>query len=421
MIDKGKNYTFWSLATGRRTPPRYPSRVDFDLKPNQHLMTRLFPSGRAFFITPSFVISDPIKFCEFMQWFGGWCHNPRYLLATSADFPSWLQGLCMEKSQEWTKYQQGHSGEPGFAQVTGKYGLTKDRTDALVKAWQILRKIMDYGDEETHRDVQKVMWAPREINPNDEQSLVNWFLWWSTMFLDRHRRFYVLGSSAKHRDRAYRTVRIPNYDPDQTLDPDELTEKNRPKKEAEEQEILGFWEALAVGQDPAMTTNMESSDTKANILQGAKPPPKAPAAHSQGSFISQAELGFPTKMFKSDRAFELNQWLTNLQESSRIKWTTPFRLPVSWLDIPMADHFGDPRCDYANFTHWLSACSKFWKGRNTWVGLFYTPDGVWDPAKPPNSYRRHPWIAIYRPVNPHINQESYNATELLIWDVAAER
>ncbi|RYO86516.1 hypothetical protein DL766_003039 [Monosporascus sp. MC13-8B] len=421
MIDRGKSYTFWNLATGRRTPPRYPSRVDFDLKPGQHCMTRLFPSGRAFLITPSFVISDPKRFYDFMHWFSGFCHNARYLIAIAADFPSWLHDLCMEKSQEMTRFYKEHEDEPLFGEFVQKYGLTKDRLDALARAWQILRKIMtDFGDEEAHIDVRRVMWAPREINPNDEQSLVNWFFWWSTVFLDRHRRFYVLGSNAKYKDRAYRTVRVPNYAPDQILNLNELQEKNRAKKETEEAQILAFWEGQAEEQNPGAMADTDSHSSKADNRTTEASTNVSPIG-GRASLTSQNGRGFLSRLFNSDRADELQTWLRNLNKEMYTTWSTPFWQPVSWRDIPMADHFGDHRCDYANFTHWLSRCAKFRRVKNTWAGLFYTPDGDWDPAKPASSYKRHPWIAALRPVNPHFNEEGWAATELLIWDLSVGR
>ncbi|RYP57858.1 hypothetical protein DL769_009235 [Monosporascus sp. CRB-8-3] len=421
MIERGKSYTFWNLATGRRTPPRYPSRLDFDLKPGQHCMTRLFPSGRAFLITPSFVISDPKRFYDFMHWFSGFCHNARYLIAISADFPSWLHDLCMEKSQEMRMFYKEHEGEPLFGEFVQQYGLTKDRLDALARAWQILRKIMaDFGDEEAHIDVRRVMWAPREINPNDEQSLVNWFFWWSTMFLDRHRRFYVLGSNAKYKDRAYRTVRVPNYAPDQILNLHEIQEKNRAKKEAEEEQMLAFWEGQIEEQNPGATADTDSHSSKADNRTTESSTNVSPIG-GRASLNSQNGRSFPSKLFKSDRADELHTWLRNINNELYATWSTPFWEPVSWQDIPMADHFGDHRCDYANFTHWLSRCAKFRRVKNTWAGLFYTPGGDWDPTKPASNYKRHPWIAVLRPVNPHFKEEGWAATELLIWDLSVER
>lgn len=414
MIEKGRNYTFWSLTTGRRTPPRYPSRLDFDLRPDQYYLTRLFPSGRAFLVTPSFVISDPIKFCDLLHWSRRCGH--RWLIVTSAEFPSWLQGLCQEKSNEW-RYEKNRNGESGFKEFAHKYGLTMERIDAFWKAWELLRKIIEeHGDEETHANVRKVMWAPREINPNDEQSLVNWFFWWSTTSLDCYRRFYVLGSSVKNKATAYRTIRVPNYDPDQSLDPDELTEKHRLEREAEEQKILALWDPQGVGNPPA-TTIAEGSDAITRD-QDTKSLEKAPTDRHRGSFVSQSGLPFPSSLFPSDRPDILKSWLIDRQHNCKTYFSTPFWQAISWQDVAMADHFGDPKCEYANFTHWLSTCQRFRKAKNTWFGLFYTPNGKWDPARPSHTYGRHPWIAVYRPVNPHLGVlDSYSATELFIWDL----
>lgn len=213
----------------------------------------------------------------------------------------------------------------------------------------------------------------------------------------------MLGSNARNKTRAYRIVRIPNYDMDQSLDPEELVEKSRLKSEAEEQKVLALWDAQSAIEDSEVTTTEHGSGT--------------PTGRRKGSFISQAGLDFPSNLFQSDRADVLKTWLVNLSKEFHSSWATPFWQPVSWQDIPMADHFGDHSCEYANFTHWLSACQKFWRAKNTWFGLFYTPSGKWDPAKPSHTYKRHPWIAIFRPVNPHIFALDYTATELLIWDL----
>ncbi|RYP60873.1 hypothetical protein DL770_009907 [Monosporascus sp. CRB-9-2] len=327
----------------------------------------------------------PKRFYDFMHWFSGFCHNARYLIAISADFPSWLHDLFMEKSKEKTRYYKEHEGEPHF-------------------------------DE----DVNRVMWAPREINPNDEQSLVNWYFWWSTVFLDRHRRFYVLGSNAKNKDRAYRTVRVPNYAPDQTLNLNELQEKNRAKKEAEEEQMLAFWERQTEEQNPGAMTDADSHSSKADNRTTESSTNVSPIG-GRASLTSQNGRGFPSKLFMGDRADELQTWLRNLNKEMYTTWSTPFWQPVSWQDVPMADHFGDHRCDYANFTHWLSRCAKFRRVKNTWAGLFYTPGGDWDPTKPASSYKRHPWVAVLRPVNPHFNEEGWAATELLIWDLSVEK
>ncbi|KAK7747022.1 hypothetical protein SLS62_009279 [Diatrype stigma] len=346
-----------------------------------------------------------------------WLRDTPKCSITSAEFPSWLQGLCQEKSHEW-RYQKTHNSEYGFKEYAHKYGLTMERIDAFWKAWELLKKITEeYGDEETHANVRKVMWAPREINPNDEQSLVNWFFWWSTTSLDCYRRFYVLGSSVKNKATAYRMIRVPNYDPDQSLDPDELMEKHRLEREAEEQKVMALWDPQGVGNPPATTTSEGGSDAITKD-QNVKSPPKTPADRHRNSFVSQSGLPFPSNLFASDRPEILKSWLIERQRNCKTHFSTPFWQPISWEDVAMADHFGDPTCEYANFTHWLSTCQRFRKAKNTWYGLFYTPNGKWDPTRPSHTYGRHPWIAVYRPVNPHQGtQEDYFATELFIWDL----
>ncbi|RXG50217.1 hypothetical protein VDGE_20122 [Verticillium dahliae] len=96
---------------------------------------------------------------------------------------------------------------------------------------------------------------------------------------------------------------------------------------------------------------------------------------------------------------------------------------VSWFNdsFQMADHFGDTTCRFETYRNWFSFTNPFAKprGYNTYVAFFYTIEGPWDPAAYAKDRlpERHPWIGIWRIVNPH--QQPFRATELLIWDIAA--
>jgi chromo domain-containing protein 1 len=91
----------------------------------------------------------------------------------------------------------------------------------------------------------------------------------------------------------------------------------------------------------------------------------------------------------------------------------------------MADHFGDFRLTgYKRLADWFAFSwpfvnpppsgvkSKF----NTYIGFFYTIAEDWNPDNfpPGKKPKLHPWLAIYRPVNPHF--KPFIKTELIIWD-----
>lgn len=86
-----------------------------------------------------------------------------------------------------------------------------------MRAWELVCDIVHaskgdgYDLEEAPEEIRKAVWASGCIDPNDEQSLVNWFGWWSTTRLTSYRRFYVIGFRARGNAKARKTVRIPNY------------------------------------------------------------------------------------------------------------------------------------------------------------------------------------------------------------------
>ncbi|KXJ89616.1 hypothetical protein Micbo1qcDRAFT_164894 [Microdochium bolleyi] len=90
--------------------------------------------------------------------------------------------------------------------------------------------------------------------------------------------------------------------------------------------------------------------------------------------------------------------------------------------MEMADYFHDPKGASATFKRWLytGTSRPFGRKMNTWLGLFYTIDGCWNPSIPAQSQKRRPWAVVLRPVNAHDTRKPYTAMELLIWDSLAE-
>ncbi|KAK6955012.1 hypothetical protein Daesc_002642 [Daldinia eschscholtzii] len=375
LIDNKCCYTFWDLATGQYNPPRFPSSMYAPIEPGTLQMTRLFPQGRAFLITPSFALSDPVQLLNFLKWFKNYCCNPHYLIMACADFPNYLKKVTLEKEAERKRMCSEKRQHPHLEELLTESGLGKQQLEARFQAWEVLREIMrDFGDEQTGEDIRKVEWVTNFIDPNDEQSLVNYFCWWSVLKCDRFRKFTVLGSSDNKNRAAYRNIEIPVYTEETVSDPDA---------------------ALAL-EDVSVATDDTSM----------VPTPHTPT---------------PRPLPGTDSAAGLHRWLLDVFNRScvsRGNWARLHSKPVSWLNVAMADHFGDPRCEYDTFNNWLGGTLRFSKV-NTWYGLFYTIDQAWDPQTPSSSYKRHPWVGVLRPINPHFAPVRYAGVELFIWDMFA--
>ncbi|KAI1412434.1 hypothetical protein F5Y13DRAFT_200081 [Hypoxylon sp. FL1857] len=401
LLDNKLCYTFWDLATGQYNPPRFPSdSISATIEPGTLQMTRLFPHGRAFLITPSFVLSDPVKLCQFLDWFRHYCVNPHYLIMACADFPSYLKAITLEKEKERGAMCSSHKDDPKLEEMLADYGLSKSDLDARFRAWKILKDIMEkFGDEETSEEIRKVSWITNLIDPNDEQSLVNWFCWWSTLKCDQYRKFTVLGSSNSKIRAAYRNIEIPAYTNETVGDPDIALAREDQRRHLREAEAT----------EDIKRTNQEASTIPGYANTGSTP--TIP--------ISRPSSNFKSRIFRSDSAAELHQWIIAQFDrfKSGLRWARLHGNPVSWLNVAMADYFGDPRCGYDTFKNWIGNSPDLSRSVNTWYGLFYTIDKEWNPQEPPHTYGRHPWIAVIRPFNPHL--KPYSKMELFIWDLSA--
>ncbi|KAI1095158.1 hypothetical protein F5B19DRAFT_442103 [Rostrohypoxylon terebratum] len=401
LFENKRCYTFWNLATGQYDVPRFPSDVDAAIVPGTFQMTRLFPSGRAFLITPSFALSDPVRLCLFLEWFKGYCANPHYLIMACADFPNYLEAITLEKAKEYETFSSTHKDNPRREEMSAELGLSKTDLEARFRSWEILKDIVDnFGDEETTQDIRKVHWITDLIDPNDEQSLVNWFCWWASLKCDQFRRFTVLGSSNNKNRAAYRKIEVPVYTAETVGDPDVAFIRESQRRRTEET-------ASAAEHVEGFGRNNPTSAGYANASTIA-----TPTSHTLPDFKSE--------IFKNDSANEIRSHITATFNFHRIgNWARLHVNPVSWLNVQMADHFGDSRCEYDTFKNWLGRAPVFNKSVNTWYGLFYTIDREWDPKAPAHTYGRHAWIAAVRPIDPHLPPRRYSNMELFIWDLHA--
>lgn len=397
MIDSVKCCTFWCLSTGESTnPPRFPSNEDALLAPSQYHFTQLFPHGNVYFLTPSFVLSDPQGLCDFLEYFTEWGANLGFMVVASHDFLPWMHDVANEQASRFEQEADSAPSDLFTEKILKSAGERKEDLMLRRKAISLWHAIMDrYGDEQASENIRKIEWAPRQIHACDEQSLLNWFCWWSLKRLDRHRRFIIIGSNLPRVAPCRVEFDIPNYPEDMTADPD-----------AEEQEI----EKVIAFQRNAQI----------NAWQQIHPDATARTIGSFDSSPPPGDCAFVGDIIRGDSADDISAWLCKLEPQLSGGWTRTMTRPVAYMDRDMADQFDDTRCAAATFKQWLYGPRPFTKWLNTWFGLFYTVDGTWS-GKPKENYRKRPWIAVYRPMNPHFGAQNYAAMELLIWDVAASK
>ncbi|KAF5667995.1 hypothetical protein FCIRC_9745 [Fusarium circinatum] len=321
---------------------------------------------KAVLVTPSFVISQPQQAWAFFKWaYKYWQqHRGAFTLTVCADFENWVHEVAVVVKEDWETHVES-------TRVREEDKATAEKEiDAFFKCSQLVRELAAPSDD----DQSVVVYAPDSIDGNDEQSLVNWFGWWSILNLDQYRHFTVLGSSPNTGiQRLTHQIRIPQYSPSTLGNPDDIWGKVNPAASS-----------LVAQNQPAAE--------------------RAPQRRLQ-------------KIPRDDGA-SFQDFLKQLESDIRDReWgpQTVFNRPISYWNMDMAHKFPEFET--------YDRCLRYFNGRihdytfiNTGVAFCYTIEGSWkygDDRETANKNRR-PWIAVYRPVE--LFRKPWREMELIIWD-----
>ncbi|RGP66463.1 hypothetical protein FLONG3_8900 [Fusarium longipes] len=359
LLYTSSNFSFFLFSKSLQSSPMYPSLG----QPHRIGDVSLQPLGgqkrAALLVTPSFVVSQPQQVWNFFKWFWKAWSDARshFSVVLCAGFDSWLLEVAAKKETSWLRAP---------AQETQKARVTKE-LECLYKTRECVRKIQDMSNEEQ----AGLILGPEFVDSNDEQSLVNWFGWWSIMNLDRHRRFTVIGSSETDLERFTHCTTRPAFSVTSTS-------------------------TVVDSQGP------ERADAPQTALQE-----KQPAG-------SESQRRFKTIPDDTSRSFEI--FLERLS-SDLPRFVTIYPFPVAYWDEGTASRLN---VNHDNFKTY-SDCLQYFKNQlahnrfRTAVAVCYTIErksshgGLEDARK-----KRRLWIAVYRPV--HLQLSRWYTSELIIWD-----
>ncbi|CAN8103477.1 unnamed protein product [Discula destructiva] len=374
---------FWQFTESMDFNPPRPL-VSLDIVPVLSTrFSRMFPIGSVILVTPSFLVTEPQEAYKLLKWFfDARAKFPRNKLVVAHNIVEYLSDLSGQKIDlrarlEHTLWKQKRP--LNVAMDKNSAALTDEDLAARQKTWFY----MDWWlSQQVDRDIpysenNSVIFADRSIDPNDEQSLVNWFGWWSMAHIQDYRKFYVVGSSSKLptveytlTSRSCRKINIPRYDRSVVNDPDEATR-------------------IALRKSGNLKTQNESQTPD-----------------------------FQSICFQDDEN-QMRPWLT---DRDRSWFQFLYNNPVSWADAEMADHFDDSAMHFATIKQWWDSLPPWTAKQNTHAAFFYTISEEWHPESFPRGIkpRRHPWLAIWRPADCHKPELLLQGrTELIIWDVRA--
>ncbi|KAK3304303.1 uncharacterized protein B0T15DRAFT_512472 [Chaetomium strumarium] len=379
----GRNDEYWCISEPVHGVPLYPSISvpEYPEPPGEMRLTRLFPYRTAIFLTPSFLVSEPRRSLEFFNWFmSKWSGNFHFRLVTAHNIHEYLQELADERDQA----RQELWSHPGDVQPEIQANISALSVEDCNCRYAVAEladdmhtsRIAKAGVYAHDEDSSSLIYADSSIDPNDEQSLVNWFGWWTTLHADQFRKFHVIGSNQGIKlygsRRGERRVRIPKYTKVTLNVPDAVLEVLH--------EVGDQFEA----ETEASLQSVENEEKQIGFIQG----PWAFRSNLIPKEIPPAFTAYLDDLCRLD-GFR-NQWML-------------YRFAVSWLDLTMADHFGDINAKrWTRILDWFRFTFPFGtkesmpikppfgsgpmgppRGYNTYVGFFYTIAEEWDPDNPP--------------------------------------
>ncbi|OIW25825.1 hypothetical protein CONLIGDRAFT_647555 [Coniochaeta ligniaria NRRL 30616] len=404
--------SYWCLSEAIQPQPVFPSLTlpDDFARPGEIRFTPLFPARPkrrvVLFLTPSFLSSEPRQVFELLQWFYDvWVlrRSPTCRLVTAYNLHEYLEELALVKSRERERLLNLHKHDVPQAEMLAKSrGLNSDDCAYRFKAWSLALELhhlraRDAGPSDVNEDLSSLQYADASIDPNDEQSLVNWFGWWSSMRLDQFRGFHVVGSASTMKfngsKKGSRIIRIPKYSRCTLNDPDLVRE-----------------EVQRINEPTEPSKDLAQSDVQESISSASL---TGPSAGPSRPWV------FQSRHVTSERASAFTHELQQMKDGGPLK---VYVFPVSWMDIEQSFHFGDVREEFTRLERWWTFAYPFSPSRpfNTFLAFFYTLSEDWNPEAPPASKTpvRHPWICVYRTVG-GVRARPSGPCELLIWDPAA--
>jgi len=390
-------------------PPR-PGRVD---------LVPLFPQGTAIFVTPSFIVSEPRRAFELFDWFTHTkASDAQVKLVAGWGLQTYLQELALEKAQQ--REQLLMQDDTGTSAVVSREvaanlkGISQAECNYRFQAWLTISELVSFREAanpwSVYEEDSPLLYADSSIDPNDEQSLVNWFGWWTSLRFQRYRHFYVVGSSItikrNRSEKAKRMLAIPRFTTGSQPDPD-----------------------VAISQlDANLATNTAPDVTE--------PPGQAGAGHTPDEPDRAAyapPVALKSRLVEDDTYYCISRLLLGIVPQPPMHRWRCFGYPIFWRNSNEAFDHGATR--EATFKNWWTYSWPFGhqphlmrspgpRGPNqslysVYLGFFYTVVDGWDRSKAPRGSKppRQPWLAVYRVANLH--DMDCTRLELIIWDPAA--
>ncbi|KAH8593296.1 hypothetical protein B0O99DRAFT_218739 [Bisporella sp. PMI_857] len=221
---KDKSFNFWYVADSGSCNPLFEPPAGS--VPGQISITRLLPHGQAIFLPPSFLIAEPERLLELLQWFRSKAKKSQtgtYKLVCCYNIREYLLRLALDKSVERDVFQEEHRDIPAKDAIEEEKGLTWRTCNTRFLCHSKIVELLSHDiaeddlelyDSDRPSEDGLIVSGPEFIDQDDEKALVAWFAGWAMTKLDLFRRFTVVGSQSSSLPRAtrFRDVQVTTSD-----------------------------------------------------------------------------------------------------------------------------------------------------------------------------------------------------------------
>jgi hypothetical protein len=213
-------------VTDSGTPhPKYPS----DSLPEDNRLlgqiteTLILPLGHAFLLTPSLIVTEPQKVIEILHWFSGLKRGNgkfgaslpgTWKIVTCHGLIDYVLEVAISKVEEKRDFEKLHKRKASLEQDIEdrglNFGMCKARFELHETLLELVAKsfLKSHAEDIVDQHTSPIVYAPEEIDPDNEQLLVEWFASWAIQKFDKHRKFTVVGSRPEKIDRARRMIKV---------------------------------------------------------------------------------------------------------------------------------------------------------------------------------------------------------------------
>ena len=193
--------TFWSVGCE-------PSILGVENVVAPYTATRIFPHGAAILLTPSFIVAEPRQLRDFLENFFKKYRDATpgtYKLVGCYKLQEYLLDIALEKTAERKELLAEYRHVEGDVEsIAIQKGLSFVDCEARLECYILVTRMMEqenmlgyYYDWDMacpQEHTSPVVHAGDGIGQDSDEALIKWFAGWAMQYVDKHRKFIVLGS-----------------------------------------------------------------------------------------------------------------------------------------------------------------------------------------------------------------------------------